>query len=194
MPVRVFTKEEKEALRQKMLEAGLPLLKKYGMTHMSVAKISDAAEIGTSTFYNFWRNKEEYVASLADFQEYQILRKILTPEMKAGKRKPGKEEVRKYLKALVDESVSIIPWLTIEDESRIFRHTDALVPDVKKESEKTKAFLADVQGVRKDINPGVIANLVKILALTAESRTELHSSVYEDTINCLIDAILNQIF
>ena len=33
MPVRVFTKEEKEELRSKMLEAGFPLLKEYGMTH-----------------------------------------------------------------------------------------------------------------------------------------------------------------
>lgn len=194
MPVRVFKKDEKEELKRKMLEAGLPLLKEYGMKHMSVAKITEAAGIGTSTFYNFWKNKEEYVAALSEFQEEQIMRMVLTPEMLAGKQKPGKEEVRKYLKTMTDESVSMIPWLTLEDEAVIFAHTDALVPDDVKESEKTLTLLSSVAGVRKNIHPAVIANLVKILALTVESRQELHVSAYEKTTDCLIECILNQIF
>ena len=40
MPTHIFTDEEKEALREQMLEAGFPLLKQYGMTHTSVAKIT----------------------------------------------------------------------------------------------------------------------------------------------------------
>lgn len=194
MPVRVFKEYEKEKLRQKMLEAGMPLLKKYGMKHMSVAKITDAASIGTSTFYNFWKNKEEYVAALSDFHEYRIIQMVLTPEMKAGKEKPGREEVGKFLKALVDESLSIIPWITPEDESLIFQKTDALNPDVKKESAKTPSLLKDVNGLKEDINPALMANLVKILALTAESRRELHASVYDETTDYLIECILNLIF
>lgn len=194
MPIRVFKEEEKEALRRKMLAAGLPLLKKYGMTHMSVAKITDAASIGTSTFYNFWKNKEEYVVALGSFQEYQILQQVLTPEMTAGTRKPGKAEVRKFLTLLVDDSVSIIPWLTLSDESLLFRKTDAFIPDEEKESAKTMRLLSGVEGVRRNIRPAVIANLVKILALTAESRAELHTSVYHETIDCLITTILDQIF
>lgn len=194
MPVRTFTDDEKGALRQRMLEAGLPLLKRHGMKHMSVARIAAAAGIGTSTFYGFWRSKEDYVAALADFQEGRIIQSILTPEMAAGTQKPGKEEVRRFLKALVDDSVSIIPWLTLEDESALFQRSDALVPDVEKESAKTRALLAGVEGARDDIDAATIANLVKILALTAESRAELHASAYGRTIDALIDAILRQIF
>lgn len=194
MPARVFTEDEKQALRDKMLAAGLPLLKQYGMTHMSVAKITGAVGIGTSTFYNFWKNKEEYVVALADYQERQILQGILTPGMRAGTKRPGKEEVRQFLAALVDESVSIIPWLTLENEAKIYQGPNAPAPDEKIESAKTRALLAGVEGVRDDINPIVVANLVKILALTAESRTELHASAYRKTIDCLIDAILGQIF
>ena len=194
MPIRVFDQNEKEELRRKMLDAGLPLIRRYGMRHMTVAKITDAAGIGTSSFYSFWKNKEEYVAALADHQEQRILDDILTPEMKSGAVKPGKEEVRKFLKALVDDTVSIIPWLTLDDESAIFRRTDALAPDEQKESAKTLALLSRVDGVRDDIEPAVIANLVKLLALAAESRAELHASAYERTTDCLIDNILRQIF
>ena len=61
MAKRVFTEEERAEYREKMLDAGFDLLKQYGMTHMSVAKITEAADIGVSTFYNFFASKEEYV-------------------------------------------------------------------------------------------------------------------------------------
>ena len=61
MAKRVFTEEERAEYREKMLDAGFDLLKQYGMTHMSVAKITEAAGIGVSTFYNFFASKEEYV-------------------------------------------------------------------------------------------------------------------------------------
>ena len=54
MAKRVFTEEERTEYREKMLAAGFDLLKQYGMTHMSVAKITEAAGIGVSTFYNFF--------------------------------------------------------------------------------------------------------------------------------------------
>jgi len=60
MPIRVFDTDERERLRERMLEAGIPLLREYGMTHM-VEKITTAAGIGKSTFYNFFDSKEAYV-------------------------------------------------------------------------------------------------------------------------------------
>ena len=63
MAKRVFSEEERAGYREKMLEAGFDLLKEYGMTHMSVTKITEAAGIGVSTFYNFFPSKEAYVRS-----------------------------------------------------------------------------------------------------------------------------------
>ena len=45
MPTRVFTEEEKSQIKLIMLEAGFPLLKKYGMTHTTISKITEAAGI-----------------------------------------------------------------------------------------------------------------------------------------------------
>ena len=59
MPKRIFTGNEKEQLRLTMLEAGFPLIKEYGMTHTTISKITEAADIAKGTFYHFWKNKEE---------------------------------------------------------------------------------------------------------------------------------------
>ena len=77
MPVRVFTQEEKDELRIKMLDAGFPLLKEYGMTHTSISKITKAASIGVSTFYNFWKTKEEYMTDLIHYHRTKMLPLIL---------------------------------------------------------------------------------------------------------------------
>ena len=77
MPIRVFKEEEKESLKLKMLQAGFPLLQKYGMTHTSVAKITEAAGIAVGTFYHFFKNKEEYMYELIRFQRVNGIRRFV---------------------------------------------------------------------------------------------------------------------
>ena len=72
MAKRVFTEAERAEYREKMLAAGFDLLKQYGMTHMSVAKITEAAGIGVSTFYNFFPSKEAYVYDVMEYRKRMI--------------------------------------------------------------------------------------------------------------------------
>ena len=117
MAKRVFTEEERVEYREKMLDAGFDLLKQYGMTHMSVAKITEAAGIGVSTFYNFFSSKEEYVYEVLQYRRRKI------PELIRialnGKEKAGPAETRTYLKMMIDERYSVFPSLTPEDEKRL---------------------------------------------------------------------------
>ena len=59
-----FSEEEKEEIKQKMIEAGLPLLREKGIIHMSITKLTEAAGIGKSTFYNFYETKEDFVQEM----------------------------------------------------------------------------------------------------------------------------------
>ena len=194
MPIRVFKEDEKSELKEKMLEAGFPLIKEYGMTHTSISKITDAAGIGTSTFYNFWKNKEAYMAELILYHREKMIKVVIPREALEGKRKMNREDARNYLRAVVDENISIYPHMTMEDEAKIFRATDEFIPDIEKESAITADLLAYLDGVKMDVNLGLIANLSKILVITSESREELHESVYEETIESLIENILNNVF
>ena len=116
MPVRVFTQEEKEAIRIKMLDAGFPLLKEYGMTHTSISKITKAASIGVSTFYNFWKTKEEYMTDLIHYHRAKMLHLLVDKDVLSGKRKLRRDEVKRFFLMLVDEDVSIYAHMTLEDE------------------------------------------------------------------------------
>lgn len=193
MAKRVFTEKEREEYRQKMLDAGFDLLKQYGMTHMSVAKITEAAGIGVSTFYNFFSSKEEYV--------YMVIqnRKKMIPELISmvlnGKDKAGPAEARSYLKMVIDERYSVYPSLTPEDEQKLYDMLPELArPNLKKETEIGNWFFQMLEGVRTDVNLPVVANLIKIYVLAAEGKDILHRESYEDTMERMRDLILYEIF
>ncbi len=178
MAKRVFTEEERAEFREKMLDAGFDLLKQYGMTHMSVAKITEAAGIGVSTFYNFFSSKEEYVYEVMQYRRRKI------PELIRialnGKEKAGPAETRTYLKMMIDERYSVFPSLTPEDEKRLL--------------ETGIQFFQHMEGIRPDVNIPLVANLIKVYVLAAEGKEMLHQAVYEVTMERMRDLILYEIF
>ena len=194
MPVRVFTQEEKEEIRIKMLDAGFPLLKEYGMTHTSISRITEAASIGVSTFYNFWKTKEDYMADLIRYHRARMLPRFVDADVLSGKRKLRRDEAKSLFLALVDEDVSIYPHMTLEDEYRLIRSSESFAPDLKKETAVTKEVIRYFDKVRAKPDFGLIANLTKLLAITAESRAQLHGKAYQKTLDVIVEAILEQIF
>lgn len=193
MPVRVFDKDEKEILRIKMLDAGFPLIKENGVIHTSVARIAKTAGIGTSTFYNFWQNKEEYLTDLIRYHRQKMLPVMISEDVLAHKRKMSRREVKKLFRSLVDEDVSIFPHMTLEDEFKLVKATEEFTPDLVKETAIATALISYIDNAREDIDYGLVANLTKLLAITAESKDELHASSYEATLDVIIEKILNLI-
>lgn len=193
MAKRVFTEAERTEYRDKMLAAGFDLLKQYGMTHMSVAKITEAAGIGVSTFYNFFPSKEAYV-----YEVLQYRRKMIPELIKMaldGKEKAGPAEARTYLKYMVDENYSIFPSLSPEDEQRLLDMLpEQARPDLQKETGISTMFFEHMEGVRPDINLALVMNLIKIYVLGAEGRELLHDAAYEETMERMRDLILYEIY
>lgn len=193
MAKRVFTEEERAEYREKMLAAGFDLLKQYGMTHMSVARITEAAGIGVSTFYNFFPSKEAYV-----YEVLQYRRKIIPDLLRMalnGKEKAGPAEARTYLKFMIDENYSVFPSLSPEDEKRLVEMLpEQAAPNQQKEIQIAKQFIAIMEDVRPDANMTLVANLIKIYVLGAEGREILHEAAYEETMERMRDLILYEIF
>ncbi len=193
MAKRVFTEEERAEYREKMLNAGFELLKQYGMTHMSVAKITEAAGIGVSTFYNFFSSKEEYVYEVIKYR-----RKMIPEFIKIalnGKEKAGPAETRTYLKMMIDEKYSVFPSLTPDDEQRLLNMLpEQAGPNLQLETETSYKFFQYMDGVRPDINIALVTNLIKVYVLAAEGRDILHDKAYEETMERMRDLILYELF
>ena len=193
MAKRVFTEAERVEYREKMLAAGFDLLKQYGMTHMSVAKITEAAGIGVSTFYNFFPSKEAYVYDVMEYRKRMI--PVFIKKALNGKEKAGPAETRNYLKIMIDEDYSIFPSLSPEDEKRLLEMLPEQVrPDLQKETRTSMMFFQQMEGIRPDVNIALVTNLIKIYVLGAEGRELLHDAAYEETMERMRDVIIYEIF
>ena len=193
MAKRVFTEAERAEYREKMLAAGFDLLKQYGMTHMSVVKITEAAGIGVSTFYNFFPSKEAYVYDVMEYRKRMI--PVFIKKALNGKEKAGPAETRNYLKIMIDEDYSIFPSLSPEDEKRLLEMLPEQVrPDLQKETRTSMMFFQQMEGIRSDVNIALVTNLIKIYVLGAEGRELLHDAAYEETMERMRDVIIYEIF
>ena len=119
---------------------------------------------------------------------------LVDKDVLSGKRKLRRDEAKRFFLMLVDENVSIYPHMTLEDEYRLINSSDGFAPNLAKETAITKEVTKYFENVREDLNIGLIANLTKLLAITAESRAQLHEVAYEETLNVIVEKILDLIF
>ncbi|MBQ8967447.1 TetR/AcrR family transcriptional regulator [Ruminococcus sp.] len=193
MSPKIFSIAEKEQLKEKMFLSGLELLKQYGMTHMSVEKIAASAGIGKSTFYNFFMSKEDFVIQLIEFNRSRFWKAVA--DMLGEREKLSVAESKQVLAAIINDQDSVYQYLTTEDEKKLAAaDPDSSTADIVEETETLKRLFLMFEDVREDIDYGVTANLLKILAITAENRYALHESAYERTQEKLFELLYGCIF
>lgn len=177
MSPKIFSYAEREEIKIKMFEVGLELLKQYGMTHMSVEKITAAAGIGKSTFYNFFSSKEAFIYALMQYERslfWQYLDACLD-----GREKMTQREGEELLKKIIFSTSSVYQYLTPEDESKICAALpEEMAADIGRETEIMNALLSHMENVREDLDYPVIANLLKVMAMAAEGKEMLHEEGY----------------
>ena len=193
MSPKLFSITEKEQLKEKMFLSGLELLKEYGMTHMSVEKIAASAGIGKSTFYNFFMSKEDFVLQLIGFNRMRFRKAV--QDMLGGRERLTEEEGRQVLVSIINNKDSVYQYLTPEDEEKLAAASpDGNKLDIDEETDTLRRLFRYFDRVRGDVDFGVVSNLLKILALTAENKTILHESAYQRTQDKLFGLLFGCIF
>ena len=160
---------------------------------MSVEKITAAAGIGKSTFYNFFDSKESYVCQVIEYKRGDFKTEI--SELLAGREKLTADEAKAMFRQIIFSEESAYQYLTPEDIVKIrAKVSEAVKPDLAQETAILSAIFNRVEGVRENPDFGVVANLLKIAALAAESRDQLHEAAYLRTQDVLFGMLFSLIF
>lgn len=194
MPPRVFTEEEREQLRISMLEQAIPLLEEYGLVHMSVDKITKKVGIGKSTFYNFFSSKEEYVSYALEYNRKKTLDE-LDKKFPPGKKMKPAEFFQMYFTTLLSSN-SIYKKFSAEDERALYEADRARGKNVSLERETmiARKLMVHMEGVKKDVNVGLLANYIKLVVLAYENSYMFHESEMENMQTELKLRIIDLIF
>ncbi len=193
MSPKIFALQEREETRIKMLHVGFSLIKEHGMTHSSVDKVMKAVGLGKSTFYNFFPSKEMFVYEIIKYQRDRA--KQLFMDMLGEREKMTAAEAKDFLKRIIFSQDSIYQYLTSEDEAKL----KAALPAEYRIDPSTEAAVMDglfrhIEGVRKDMDFKVVANLIKIMALAMFHQDSLHTDVLDKTLDRIYALLFSCIF
>lgn len=179
MSPRIFSNEDKDRLRDSMLDQAIPLLEEYGLKHMSVDKITKKVGIGKSTFYNFFSSKEEYVSYALEHNRKKILDE-LDRRYPPGKKMKPVDVYHMWFTTLLSNN-SIYRKFSAEDERAIYEADKARGKNVSLEREKMigKRLMEHIEGVREDLDIGLASNYIKLIVVAYENSYVFHEPYME---------------
>lgn len=193
MPVRVFSEEEKREIENKMFESGLELIREHGLTHASVTKITAAAGIGKSTFYNFFESKEEFVIALIKYEREKTL--ALISQRLNGREKMTKEEGKNLLRKIIYHQDSIYQYLTEEDVKNLYpamKKAGFIEDDLN--SDTPDYLLSIMEEVREDVDSKVFVNFLRMMAICLTQKNSLHQDVLQQNLDMIFEKMFEYIF
>ncbi len=187
-----FTVQEQEKIRENMFTEGLQLLKEYGVQRMTVDKLTKRCQIAKGSFYHFYDSKESYLRALMAYagQKVEETRQAAL----AGRKQMTTHEFFQFFREYLYSDYDLLRFVTIEDFLWIQKHL--VDPDyfkAKNQMAELERWLSMMSDARKDVDHGVVANLIKSIYAMRESRATMVESALDDTISIMLRTIENYI-
>ncbi|MBQ6805900.1 MAG: TetR/AcrR family transcriptional regulator [Lachnospiraceae bacterium] len=189
---QIFDEAGREKVRCQLLESGFQLIKLYGLKKTSVSDIAKEAGIATGTFYNFFKTKEEFVYQITLYKRNGIKEK-LSALMTNGKL--SKEDFRKYLEEIYLADNNIFEYLDDREIAVLkARWPEEYWKNSRNDEATTKWILEHLDTPNPTCSWKLLANLCKSIALIGSGKDTLYQEEYKETIQIIIDSIIEHAF
>ncbi|CDK40576.1 TetR/AcrR family transcriptional regulator [Halorubrum sp. AJ67] len=110
-----FSDEDRERIRGELVEAGRELFTRHGFERTRIKDVTEAVDIGTSTFYQFFDSKETLYVAVLKRERDRLIERVDAAVADAA---TPREEVRTMLETLFDEvrSDPLISRMIVDNE------------------------------------------------------------------------------
>lgn len=187
---KIFSQEEREIIRMKLIKAGIHELESKSYRNIAVDTLAAKVGIAKGTFYNFFSSKEAYFYEIMQFikeENRNDLKKLLLCE------KTQKEEVVSCLYHRYTKIKTVYDYFTSEEMKLIMRKLPN--GDEANDSVDFAEWICENLSVSaKEQKAKVLVNMCNIMAMAASNREMLEPSAYEETILVFCNAIADYIF
>lgn len=187
MPVK-FSDEEYNRIQEKLFIEGIPLIQTYGVQRTTVSKLTKQCGIAKGSFYLFYASKEEYLFALSQYADQKI-NEMWMKKLK-GRKKMSVHEFIEFLHDYLNSDYDLMRYLDIHDFLWLQEHMkdyDLFNPDSQQES--LKEWLSCISDVRKDIDVGVVVNLIKTIYAMREHKESFVQSSVSKTMDLILDTV-----
>ena len=187
-----FTNEQKDELREKLIEAGFELSTTIGFKKMTIAKITEAAGVAVGSFYIFYDSKESFAKALIHETEERLMRNLM-----AKLAADGTIELREFLDLYRDcfrPENNFLLRIKLEDWVWLKTHiTDDSYFERSGDADRLYKIFPHINGVRKDINPGVVINFIKSVYAMYQNRETFFEESLQENVDLVFDTIYRYI-
>lgn len=197
-----FSEADRQRIRAELIEAGRTLFAQFGFERTRIKDVTEAVDIGTSTFYGFFESKEALYLAVLYAEREQLEARI--DETVSAAATP-REEVRILLETMFREvrTNPLISRLIVENELHAVQShlSDSERADLAARVSDSDLSYADhwvaLDEFRFD-DPAVVGGMIRSLVFTTRSQETLVESGsaadYEAVEAALIDTIVAGLF
>jgi len=186
---KIFKEEERERIRDVLLEKGKELISRQGLKKTTVEELAEAAGIAKGTFYHFFGSKEELCFALMGKEEE--IRERLFDEIL--KKNPAPRDVLRALFNFMTEYVKSVPLIVSLRKRGELNILYRKIPKEDKErhfNEDDKAVLALLRRLPGGKSIGsrearVLSGLFRAVAMTMFHEEDIGADVYQEVMELL---------
>lgn len=194
-----FNEQEKDWIRQKLMEEGKRNFEAVGLRKTSVEDLTKASGIAQGSFYLFFTSKEELFYHIL-LEEEALIRERLLHSLQSENR-----VTNDTIKQFMLDAFRLLSESPLLRQMYLQGEFEQLVRKLPKEllernfSEDTDALMPVIRnwqsaGILATTRPELIVSLIRALVLLSLHKKEIGAEIYEDTIELLIDLIANGMF
>ncbi|MCR5452711.1 MAG: TetR/AcrR family transcriptional regulator [Lachnospiraceae bacterium] len=187
---KIFSDENKENLRIRLIDEGFAMLKKGGLSSVNIDKLTADAYIAKGTFYNLFENKSEFMYHMMIHKRTRAKDMLISYLNVDGKL--TKDSLKDYLLWLSSENPNVFAFLTDAEKKRLTSSwKDKYIEDEDNDGKTMHMLISLLDNPRKNPDWKLACNYMKLIAVSLTMKKIFIRDNYEEMINSLIENIAN---
>lgn len=190
----IFVLEKRNEIQNTMLSVGIDLIKEKGIRKLTVSDVTERTGIGKGTFYHFYDSKELYIYDVILFSKRQIKEALNNIVEANGKiNRESFDRIFQDFSFLSEEN--IVRSISEEDMKWLLgRLPESYTLNPTKEEDVIEAILSNCENLNDNINYHVIANIMKIMAISVENKGRLYQDALNENLCLMKEMLLDILF
>lgn len=189
----IFSEEQKEKLQQQLLEVGFQLLKKYGYRRMTIDELTKSCGIAKGTFYNFFKNKEEFVYQLMIYErsiERQKLIDRLAPEGTLSK-----SAFKDWLYEMIYDNKNVFSYMSQEEITFLMAAwPEEYLLNMSNDEHTSLWILSLIPDKNPDCDWKIFVNYMKGIAIINTYKNILNPDAADESIDRFMEDLIRYIW
>lgn len=198
--MRSFTSEEREIIRNKIIDRGKECFARYGIKKTSIEDLTRDLGIAKSSFYSFFNSKEDLFLQIYT-EEREALKDNLLENSFLKYRKDPDKAIKAYLHYVLDIANNHPVWRKVYIEKEhleltISRSSEEKIKNIHRENVKMIIpFFEEwaTAGLLIDKDARILAETTYAILSLIHLRNEIEDEDFQDIMDILIDLLAENI-